>query len=110
VALLSLGVLTGVFCFFSLEAVILAAVMVRIVVQFLGQIVGLHLLHTTRPDVPLPFRMWLYPIPSLIAAAGWLFVLVAQYHLLPIALAVVGSGIVIYPIWRHFVKATDATA
>jgi APA family basic amino acid/polyamine antiporter len=108
VALLALGVLTGVFCFFSLEAVILAAVMVRIVVQFLGQIVGLHLLHTTRPDVKLPFRMWLYPIPSLIAAAGWLFVLVAQYQLLPIALAVVGSGIVIYPIWRRFVKATDS--
>lgn len=108
VALLSLGALTGLFCFFSLEAVILAAVMVRIVVQFLGQIVGLHLLHTTRPDVPLPFRMWLYPIPTLIAAAGWLFVLIAQFKLLPIALAVLGSGIVIYPIWRHFVKATDS--
>ena len=51
--LLSLGVLTAVFCFFSLASVIEAAVIVRIFVQFLGQIFGLHLLRTTRPDVAL---------------------------------------------------------
>ncbi|MEX0679691.1 MAG: APC family permease [Pirellulales bacterium] len=107
VALLSLGALSGAFCFVSLDTVIKAAVVVRIVVQFLGQIVGLHILRTTRPDVVLPFRMWLYPFPSLIAAIGWLFVLGAQYELLPIALAVIGSGIVIYPVWRRMVTAAD---
>ena len=110
VALLTLGVLTGAFCFVSLETVIMAAVMVRIVVQFLGQIFGLHLLHTTRPDVKLPFRMWLYPLPSLIAAAGWLFMLVAQYQYLPIALAVLVAGVVIYPMWQRVVRAADQAA
>jgi amino acid transporter len=108
VALLALGALTAVFCFFSLEAVINAAVVVRIFVQFLGQILGLHLLRSTRPDVVLPFRMWLYPLPSLIAAVGWLFVLGARYELLPIALAVIGAGVVIYPVWRRIVAAADA--
>ncbi len=107
VALVSLGALTGVFCFFSLDAVISAAVVVRIVVQFLGQIAGLHLLRKTRPDVALPFRMWLYPLPSIIAALGWMFVLVAQFKFLPIALAVVGSGIAVYPVWRWAVQAAD---
>jgi amino acid transporter len=107
VALLTLGVLTGFFCFFTLDAVISAAVMVRIVVQFLGQIFGLHLLRTTRPEFPLPFRMWLYPLPALVAAAGWLFVLVAQYEYVPIALAVLGTGIVIFPLWQRVVKAAD---
>jgi len=110
VALLALGLLTGFFCFFSLDTVILTAVMVRIVVQFLGQILGLHLLRTTRPDFPLPFRMWLYPIPALIAAAGWLFMLVAQYEFLPIALAVLVAGVVIFPMWQRMVKAADRVA
>ncbi len=107
VALLSLGLLTGAFCFVSLEVVISAAVVVRIFVQFLGQIFALHLLRTTRGDVVMPFRMWLYPLPSLIAAVGWIFVLIAQYQLLPVALGVIASGVVVYPIWRRFVAAAD---
>ena len=100
VSLLSLGALTGVFCFFSLADVISAAVMVRIVVQFLGQIFALHLLRTTRPDILLPFRMWLYPVPSLLAVSGWLFILIFQReYLLPAAVVLV-SGILVYPLWR----------
>jgi L-asparagine transporter-like permease len=29
----------------------------------------------TRPDVVRPFRMWLYPIPALVAIAGFIFIL-----------------------------------
>ncbi len=109
ISLLSLGVLTALFCFISLEAVISAAVVVRIVIQFLGQILGLHILRKTRPEFPLPFRMWLYPVPSLVAAVGWLFVLAAQYAFVPIALGVIASGVAIYPIWRYVVGAADRT-
>ncbi len=109
VALLSLGGLTGVFCFFDLAAVINAAVVVRIVVQFLGQIAGLHILHKSRPDVELPFRMWLYPLPSLIAAVGWLFVLAAQYEYMLVAVAVIASGAAVYPVWRSIVRTADRT-
>ena len=104
-AFLHLGALTAVFCFFSLEAVINAAVVVRIVIQFLGQIVGLAILRRTRPDVVLPFRMWLYPVPAVLAAVGWMFVLAARYEFLPVSLAVIGSGVVVYPIWRRVVAA-----
>jgi amino acid transporter len=102
VAVLSLGVLTAVFCFFPLDTVIYAAVVVRIFVQFIGQIFGLHLLRKTRPDVALPFRMWLYPLPSLIALGGWLFVALEQLDYMLAALAVLGSGAVVFPLWQRF--------
>lgn len=102
-AIAMIGLLTAVFCFFPLADVIEAAVIVRIVIQFLGQIVGLQLLRSTRPDVAMPFRMWLYPLPSIIAAAGWLFVLAAKLEYWKIVLVVVGSGVVVYPLWRRLV-------
>ncbi len=101
VSLFALGMLTSVFCFFDLADVISAAVCVRILVQFVGQIIGLHLLRTTRKDVVLPFRMWGYPIPSVIATTGWLFILLmAERKILLLSLAVFGSGIVAYAIWE----------
>jgi len=96
-SLLAFGALTSLFCFLDLTTVISAAVCVRIVVQFLGQIVALHIVRTTRPDIHLPFRMWFYPIPSLIAAVGWVFVLAtADRFALLLSLGVVLSGLGVY--------------
>jgi amino acid transporter len=97
VSLLALGLLTSIFCFLELGTVISAAVCVRIVVQFLGQIGALHLVRTTRPDIMLPFRMWLYPVPSLIASLGWIYVLVvADRTALLLSLGVVVVGALVY--------------
>lgn len=101
VSLWSLGLLTAFFCYFSLQDVIEAAVTVRIVVEFIGQIVALHILRTARREVALPFRMWLYPIPSLIALCGWTFILAtSKPNILLAAGGVVVSGVVAYFIWR----------
>ena len=101
VSLLTLGLLTAAFCYFPLLDVIDAAVTVRILVQFIGQIAALHILRTTRPDVRLPFRMWLYPFPSLIALVGWVFILfMAKPQILLLALGVLVSGCLAYGIWQ----------
>lgn len=101
VSLLALGLLAAVFCYLPLQDVIEAAVTVRILVQFIGQIVALHILRTTRPDVRLPFRMWLYPLPSLFALAGWVFVFVmSKWQILFISLAVLVSGCMAYAVWQ----------
>lgn len=101
VSLVSLSALTAVFCFFSLDKVIGAAVSVRILVQFIGQIVALHILRTTRPDVAMPFRMWLYPVPSLVALVGWLFVWVTSPRdVLLSGFGVLVLGVVVFFIWR----------
>jgi amino acid transporter len=73
VSLLVLGVLSIVAGFFSLGTVIDALIVTRILVQFIGQIFGLFLLRKQAPDMPRPYRMWLYPLPAFIALAGWLF-------------------------------------
>ena len=96
VSLWTLGFLTAIFCYLPLQTVIETAVTVRILVQFVAQIFGLHVLRTTRPDVVMPFRMWLYPLPSLIALLGWLFVLGTRLELLGTAIGVIVSGIVVY--------------
>jgi amino acid transporter len=101
VSLVSLSALTAVFCYFSLDQVIAAAVSVRILVQFIGQIVALHVLRTTRPDVPMPFRMWLYPLPSLVALVGWLFVwATTPLKVLMSGVGVLAAGVVAFFIWR----------
>jgi amino acid transporter len=101
VSLLAISGLTAVFCFFSLDVVINAAVSVRILVQFVGQIIALHILRTKRPDVPMPFKMWLYPLPSLIALVGWLFMWATSgTFVLLTGLVVFVSGVVVFGIWR----------
>ena len=103
VSLWTLGGLTAVFCFLPLQLVIEAAVTVRILVQFVAQIIGLHVLRTTRPEVVLPFRMWLYPLPSLLALGGWLFVLGTRADLLWMVFGVLASGVAVFFffLWRR---------
>jgi len=73
VSLLVLGAISIVAGFFSLGTVIDALIVTRILVQFMGQVVGLMLLRRRAPDMARPYRMWLYPLPALIALVGWIF-------------------------------------
>lgn len=109
VSLLVMGCLTAACCYLELSTVINAAVCVRIAVQFIGQIVGLHLLRTRQTDVRLPFRMRLYPLPSLIALAGWIFVLATADRTSLIASAVVlASGVAAFCVWNRFRSSDSA--
>src|SRR4051812_20637762 len=74
VSLLVLGVLSIVASFVSLGMVIDALITTRILVQFIGQIGAVTLLRRRAPDMPRPYRMWLYPLPSLVALLGWIFI------------------------------------
>jgi amino acid transporter len=78
VSLLALGGTAILFCFLRLADVIAALVVIRIMIQFLIQAIGLMVLRVRRPDMPRPFRMWLYPLPAIIAAFGFAYVLFAR--------------------------------
>ena len=67
VSLLALGGVSMLFCFFPLADVISALVVIRILLQFILQAVGVIVLRIRRPDLPRPFRMWLYPLPAILA-------------------------------------------
>jgi amino acid transporter len=74
VSLVVLGVLSILASFVSLGMVIDALITTRILVQFIGQIGAVTLLRRRAPDMERPYKMWLYPLPSLVALLGWIFI------------------------------------
>lgn len=62
---------------FKLATVIAAIAAMRILVQFVGQAIGVILLRRRWSSERLPFRMWLYPIPAIIAILLWTALFVA---------------------------------
>ena len=99
VSLVVLGVVAACFCLLRLADVIAALVVIRIVMQFLVQTIGLLILRAGRPDAPRPFRMWLYPLPALLAIAGFIFVLVSRQNFLKevrYAIVIVIAGLLIF--------------
>jgi amino acid transporter len=75
VSLVALGVVAAAFCFLRLKDAVAALVVIRIILQFIVQAVGVIVLRVRRPDLPRPFRMWLYPLPAVLAIAGFTFIL-----------------------------------
>lgn len=99
VSLLVMAGIATVFCFFRLADVIAALVVIRILVQFLAQIVGVIVLRVRRPDLERPFRMWLYPIPALLALTGFVYVLISRKNFMKevrYAAVLVVVGLIIY--------------
>ena len=111
VSLLVLAGVAGVCCFFSLGQVIAALVVVRIVMQFSLQHVGVMLLRKRRPEMKRPFRMWMYPLPPIVALAGFgyiVFVRRGSAAELMLAGAVVFVGTAAFALRRRQAEARDA--
>jgi fructoselysine transporter len=76
VSLLFLGGLAFIFSLtLKLKSAIAAILAMRLLVQFIGQAVGVMLLRKRWGSEKLPFKMWLYPVPAVLTmlAWGWLF-------------------------------------
>jgi len=56
---------------FKLSTVIAAILATRLLVQFIGQAIGIMLLHKRWPPERFPFKMWLYPLPAVLTMCGW---------------------------------------
>jgi amino acid transporter len=75
VSLIVVGLIAAAATFVKLGTLIDALLTTRIVVQFAGQIGALVMLRTLKPQMERPFRMWLYPLPALLALVGWMYLL-----------------------------------
>jgi len=107
VSLVVIGIISLLCSTFSLGLVIDALLTTRILVQFIGQIAAVVRLRAVRPDMPRPFRMWLYPLPALIALVGWVFVLGTSEPLVILfGLVTLALGIGVFFLWswrtRHW--------
>jgi len=99
VSLVALGVLSIFAGFFSLDVVIFALVTMRILVQFIGQIGAVTLLRRREPNLARPYRMWLYPLPSVIALLGWVFIFATAGKVILYALGALLLGLVCFALW-----------
>lgn len=112
VSLLVLGGVACVCCFFSLGQVIAALVVLRIVLQFSLQHVGVMLLRKRRPDMARPFRMWLYPIPPVAALVGFgyiVFVRSGSMREVLLAGAVAVAGTIVFLVRTHVSGPTPSS-
>ncbi len=102
VSLLVLGALSIVAGFLSLGTVIDALIVTRILVQFMGQVFGLMLLRRQAPTMPRPYRMWLYPLPALIALFGWIFVFATtDRRVILFGVGVLALGCLTFLVWSY---------
>ena len=100
ISLLVLGAISIAAGLFSLGTVIDALIVTRILVQFMGQVVGLILLRRHSPEMPRPYRMWLYPLPALVALLGWIFVFATtQLEVILFGVGVLALGCLAFLVW-----------
>ncbi len=102
VSLLFLGSIAFTFSMlFKLSVVISAVLAMRIIIQFVGQAIGLLILRREKSETVFPYKMPLFPIPVIIAIVIWLLVLCSTGKKLVIgSLFIISSGAVVY-----FIKA-----
>jgi amino acid transporter len=63
----------------------------------MAQVIAVTLIRRYRPDIHRPFKMWLYPVSSIVAFAGWGFILAASgLKFVLWGFALVGFGVLAY--------------
>src|SRR5437762_2292961 len=101
VSLLTLGGVAMCFCLFKLADVVTALVVIRVMVQFLAQTIGIIVLRTRRPDLPRPFRMWLYPVPAILAFLGFVYLLIMRpksIESIRVAIVLIVAGTILFAV------------
>ncbi|RYD52933.1 MAG: amino acid permease [Sphingobacteriales bacterium] len=83
-------------------AVIKAIVIMRILVQFIAQAVGLIRYRQLNPGAAMPWKMPLYPIPAILSILIWGFLFcTADFPFILGSVTVITAGIVLYFIFLH---------
>lgn len=107
VSLLVLGAVAFVFSVFfdRVSDVISAILAVRILVQFIGQGIGLILLSKRKGRGFIKWKMPLFPLPVIIAALTWLAVFFSTGSAMMISgLVVIGAGLVVFLVKSRIAK------
>lgn len=102
VSLLVMGVVTAAASFLSLTTVINALIALTLFSQFIAQIVGLTILRRKQPGLRRPYKQWLYPLPSILALAGWVYVFQASgWPAIRVAIGWTVLGVIAFVIWAR---------
>ena len=82
ISVLTVGFLSALACLFSLENLITALIVTQTILQFAAQCVAVILLRKKQREAAellgQTYRMPLFPLPALIALAGWTYIVVTS--------------------------------
>lgn len=100
-SLLLVAALATLACLADLVTVIEALLTARIVIQFVAQIATvIHLRSQPEMLARMPFRMRWYPLPALVALAGWLYVFASSRpHVIGYGVGSLLLGIAVFAVW-----------
>src|ERR1700686_1142798 len=105
VSLLFIGIGSAAASLLDLSDLITALLVIQVLVQFMAQVVAVTMIRRYRPDIHRPFQMWFYPVTSIIAFAGWGFILAASgLKFILWGVALIAFGVCAY-LWRARVRA-----
>lgn len=96
-SLLIMGVLSALACLFSLADLISVLIVVQAITQFAAQCIAVMVLRRRGAASADSFRMPLYPLPAVIALAGWLYIVASSKRLhIAIGVSMAAVGIIVY--------------
>lgn len=104
VSLLTIGLLALPACFVSLDMVISALTTGMVIIQSFGGIAALFALRARKGEQPRSewYRMWLYPVPALIAIVGWTGIFFSAGPLaIAFGLGTLAAGSAVYLLWAR---------
>jgi amino acid transporter len=118
ISIIVMCIITALASILPLGTIIAMLTAVIVIVQSLGQVAAQVVLRRRQAELKRPYRMWLYPLFTIIALIGWVYIFVASslsgtQFILPIwtnpmilAIAWTVLGIIAYLIWARFVEHT----
>jgi amino acid transporter len=102
VGLLTMGVITAVGSLFTLTDVINMALAVLVIVQSLAQVAAIVVLRRRQPGLKRPYRQWLFPLPTLVALVGWVYIFHSATPLSKwLTLAWIVVGVLAFLVWAR---------
>ena len=106
VSLVAVSCLSLPLCWFSIEKLVAALMVVQIIFQFIPQIISVFAVRKYRKNIERPFSMWFYPWPALIALVGWIYVAASpdQRQNVGVGVAWLVAGVIAYLIRSWVVK------
>jgi amino acid transporter len=102
ISLLVMGLVTAIACFLPLTTVINALIALTLFTQFIAQIAALTILRRKQPGLRRPYKQWLYPVPSILALAGWVYIFQASgWAAIRVAIGWTVLGVIAFLIWAR---------
>lgn len=97
ISVMAMGMLSALACVFSLATLITVLIIIQTMVQFMGQCIAVMILRKRLGKQFRSYRMPLYPLPALIALAGWTYIVVtSEWKYIALSLVLISIGVAVY--------------